>query len=66
MGENKTYTTMSLYPETANKIVQLKKDMGLKNNSQSIQVLLTAFDIINSTQYGEGFTEAVKEVMERA
>ena len=66
MSENKVYTTMSMYPEMANKIIDLKNELNLKNNSQSIQVLLTAFDIINSTQYGEGFTEAVKEVMERA
>jgi len=65
VGENKVYTTVSLYPEVASKIVDLKKDLKLKNNSQAVQVLLTAFDIINSTQYGEGFTEAVKEVMER-
>ena len=65
MSENKVYTTMSMYPEMANKIIDLKNELNLKNNSQSIQVLLTAFDIINSTQYGEGFTEAVKEVMER-
>ena len=65
MGENKVYTTMSLYPETASKIIELKKDLGLKNNSQAIQVLLTAFDIVNSSQVGGGFTEAVKEVMER-
>jgi len=64
MSENKTYSTLSVYPELIGRIVQLKKDVGLKNNSQAVQVLLTAFDIINSTRYGEGFTEAVKQIME--
>ena len=65
MGENKVYTTMSMYPEMANKIIGVKNDLGLKNNSQAIQVLVTAYDIINSTRLGDVFTEAVKEVMER-
>jgi len=65
VGENKVYTTVSLYPEVANKIVDLKKDLNLKNNSDSVKVLLAAYDIINNTRLGEGFTEAVKQVMER-
>lgn len=65
MGENKVYTTMSLYPETANKIIELKKDLRLRNNSQAVQVLLAAYDILNNTGLGGGFTEAVKQVMER-
>ncbi len=64
MGENKVYTTVSLYPEVANKIVDLKKDLNLKNNSDSVKVLLAAYDILNNTGYGGGFTEAVKQVME--
>ena len=64
MGENKTYTTVSLYPEVANKIVDLKKDLKLKNNSDSVKVLLAAYDILNNTGLGGGFTEAVKQVME--
>ena len=66
MGDKKVYSSLSIYPELIDKVVQLKEDLGLKNNSQSIQILLTAFDIVNSSQIGGGFTEAVKEVMERA
>ena len=65
MSENKSYTTLSIYPETANKIILLKKELNLRNNSQAIQILLTAFDIVNSSHIGGGFTEAVKQVMER-
>ncbi len=65
MGENKVYTTVSLYPEVANKIVDLKKDLNLKNNSDSVKVLLAAYDILNNTGLGGDFTEAVKQVMER-
>ena len=64
MGENKVYTTMSLYPEVANKIIELKKELKLKNNSDSVKVLLAAYDILNNTVLGGGFTEAVKQVME--
>ena len=65
MGENKSYTTLSIYPEVANKIIELKKDLNLKNNSDSVKVLLAAYDILNNTGLGGGFTEAVKQVMER-
>jgi len=65
MGENKSYTTLSIYPETASKVILLKKELSLKNNSQAIQILLAAFDILNNTGMGGGFTEAVKQVMER-
>ena len=64
MGENKSYTTLSIYPETASKVILLKKELSLKNNSQAIQILLAAFDILNNTGMGGGFTEAVKQVME--
>ena len=64
MSETKTYTTMSLYPEVAGKIVELKDDLKLRNNSQSVKVLLAAYDIINGTGYGGRFTEAVKHALE--
>ena len=65
MGENKVYTTMSMYPEAANKIIELKKELRLRNNSQAVQVLLAAYDILNNTGYGGKITEAVKQVMEK-
>jgi len=55
---------MSLYPEVAGKIVDLKKDLKLGSNSQSVKVLLAAYDIINGTGYGGRFTEAVKQALE--
>ena len=64
MSENKSYTTLSIYPETASKIIEIKKDVGLKNNSQAIQILIVAYDILNNTGYGKSFTEAVKQIME--
>ena len=65
MSENKSYTTLSIYPETANKIILLKKELNLKNNSDSVKVLLAAYDILNNTGLGGDFTEAVKQIMER-
>ena len=64
MSEKKVYTPMSLYPEVASKIVDVKKALKLDNNSQSVKVLLAAYDIINGTGYGGTFTEAVKHALE--
>ena len=63
MSETKTYTTMSLYPEVADRIIKVKKDLKLRNNSESIQVLLASFDIVNNSGYGGKFTEAVKNAI---
>ena len=64
MSENKSYTTLSVYPEILDRIIQVKKDLKLRNHSQAIQVLFASFDIINSdSDYGGRFTEAVKNAL---
>ena len=63
MSNRIIYTTLSVYPEVADRIVKVKKDYGLNNNSEAVRVLLTAFDIINNTGHGGDFTEAVKTVL---
>jgi hypothetical protein len=63
MSNRIIYTTLSLYPDIADRIVKVKEDYGLKNNNEAVQVLLTAFDIINNTGHGGDFTEAVKTVL---
>ena len=64
MSERKVYTTLSIYPEVADRIVALKEELGLKNASQSVSVLLTAYDIINGSGHGGRFTKAVKQVLD--
>ena len=58
------YTTLSVYPEVADRIVHVKETYHLRNNSEAVRVLLTAFDIINNTGHGGDFTEAVKSALE--
>jgi len=63
MSNRIIYTTLSLYPDIADRIVKVKEEYNLKNNNEAVQVLLTAFDIINNTGHGGDFTEAVKTVL---
>ena len=65
MSNRIIYTTLSVYPEIADRIVKVKEDYELKNNNEALQVLLTAFDIINNTGHGGEFSEAVKSVYEK-
>lgn len=64
MSERKVYTTLSIYPEVADRIVSLKKELKLGNASQTVEVLLTAYDIINGSGHGGRFTEAVKQALD--
>ena len=65
MSNRIIYTTLSVYPEIADRVVEVKKSYSLKNQSEAVQVLLTAFDIINGTGHGGDFSEAVKSVYEK-
>lgn len=65
MSNRIIYTTLSVYPEIADRIVAVKEAYKLKNNNEAVQVLLTAFDIINGTGHGGDFSEAVKSVYEK-
>ncbi len=64
MSKNKQYTTIGVYIEIADRVGDIKKSLGLKSVSEAMQVLLAAFDIINSTDHGGRFTEAVKFALE--
>ena len=63
MSNRVTYTTLSIYPAIADRIDTVKTNLGLGNKSQTIEVLLTAYDILNNTGYGGRFSEAVKTVI---
>lgn len=61
---NQGHTTMSLHFNVRDSVVNVKKNLKLNSNSEAVQVLLAAYDIINGTGHGGEFTEAVKKALE--
>ena len=61
---NKQYTTIGVYVQIADRVGEIKKSLGLRSVSETMQVLLASYDIINSTEHGGRFTEAVKSAFE--
>jgi len=54
------YTTVSVYPNVAQKIDKVQSGLKLRNRNQAVEVLLAAYDIINGTGYGGRFSESVR------
>ncbi len=54
------YTTVSVYPDVAQKIEDVQKGLSLRNRNAAVEVLLAAYDILNGTGYGGQFSESVK------
>jgi len=65
MSNRIIYTTLSLYPDIADRIVKVKEAYKPKNNNEAVQVLLKAFDIINGTGHGGDLSAAAKSVYEK-
>lgn len=58
------YTTVSVYPDVAQKIEKVQVNLRLRNRNDAVEVLLAAYDIINGTGYGGRFSESVKSAFE--
>ena len=58
------YTTVSVYPDVAQKIEKVQTGLRLNNRNEAVEVLLAAYDILNGTGYGGRFSESVKSAFE--
>ena len=58
------YTTVSVYPDVAQKIERVQAGLRLNNRNEAVEVLLAAYDILNGTGYGGRFSESVKSAFE--
>ena len=57
---NQGYTSLSVHLDVASKVRDVKGELELRSVTETVQVLLAAYDIINGTGHGGRFTEAVK------
>ena len=58
---NQGYTTLSVHVEAASRFKEVQSSLQLRSQTDTVKVLLAAFDIINGTGHGGAFTEAVKK-----
>ena len=62
---SKKYSPISVRVEVAEGFRSLAKSMGYEN-TEALQVVMAAYDIINNTRHGGVFTNAVKKAVTEA
>lgn len=61
----KKYSPISVRVEVAESFRKMAKDLGFEN-TEALQVVMAAYDIINNTRHGGVFTNAVKKAVTEA
>ena len=61
----KKYSPISVRAEVAERFRSLAQGIG-QENTEALQICMVAYDVINSTNYGGRFTDAVNRAFKEA